>query len=248
MFRTFHDRIELNPHSSLRDTIFDNRVFTNTAFRSCYPHVARFVAAYAKQEGITQVVEMGAGTAPLTQCLAELPEARGLTITPCDRTPHVPHYNWLAQQYSNVRPLTTSVDFTQAQEFGPACLLVLLGTFPAVPAELRQECLRNLTRCSKRVIVWEYVRKTPLSMFLAALTFFVGILLPLAYLRKPGRLRRFFRCWLVPVVPCIAAIDGVAWCLRTWSDRQWRDALREVVPPERTPVVESWTNSQRVIW
>lgn len=248
MSRPLSERIELRPQSSLRDVVFDNHVFTNEVFRSAYDDVCDFVLEYAKENGLTRIVEMGAGTAPITQRLADRPESAGLVLAPCDRTPHVPIYNELRAKYANVEPIMEPVDFTQQRNFGPATLLLLVGTFPYLPKPKRPSALKALTASSDRVMIWEHVRRTPLSMMFASLTFLIAYLLPLARMNRPGRFRRIFWCWICPVVPFMVSIDGVMWCLRMWTDDEWREQLKSVAGPDRQPTIRSWVNSQVVIW
>ncbi len=89
MFRTIMDRYEFKTTSSLRNVLFDSHIFTNEIFRKGFGKVARATLEYALENDLDQIVEMGAGTAPITQLLAKMPEAKSLRLTSCDRTPHV---------------------------------------------------------------------------------------------------------------------------------------------------------------
>lgn len=242
------DQAEQDSSSWIRETLFDNHVFCNDTFRSAYDRVAEDALEYAQSHGLTHIVEMGAGTAPLTRLMAESPLSAGMHLTACDRNPQVECYEALERRYEGVSTVKTSVDYAEPHEWPPRTMLVILGSFPALPEAVRHQALTSLTRSADRVMVWEFVRKTPFSMFLASLTFFVALLLPLAWIHRPGALRRILWCWLIPVIPFIVAFDGVAWCCRAWTDKEWRAALAEVAPEGRVPHVQSWANSQLVVW
>ena len=245
---TFMDRAEQDSQSWIRETLFDNHVFCNNTFRSAYDHVARFALNEAREHGLNHIVELGAGTAPLTSRMAALEQSEGLRFTACDRNPQPEQYEKLETKYPHVSTIKTSVNYAEPRSWEPGTMLVILGSFPALPESVRLTALANLTQSADRVMVWEFVRKTPRSMFLASLTFFVALVLPLAWIHKPGALRRVLWCWLIPVIPFIVVYDGVAWCLRAWTDRQWSAALKQVLPPGRSFSIESTSNTQLVTW
>jgi hypothetical protein len=244
----FFEHAAQDEQSWFRETRFDLHVFCNTAFRSEFHPVANYALDYAREHGLTHIVEMGAGTVPLTTLMAQSPKSKGIKLTACDRNPHIALYEELEGRYGNVRALKYQVDFSELHTWEPSTMLLLLGTFPALPNEIRQAAVKNMTESAERVMVWEFVRKTPLSMFLASLTFFVALLLPLAWIHKPGRFRRVLWCWLIPFVPFMAAHDGICWCLRSWTDAEWNEALERVMPKARIACVKSRMNSQVVIW
>jgi len=74
------------------------------------------------------------------------------------------------------------------------------------------------------------------------------LVLPLAYANRPGRLRRFLWCWLVPVVPLIFFWDGLVSCVRQWSPERWRTELQSIHGDARPPSIESGMNHLVVAW
>jgi hypothetical protein len=55
-----------------------------------------------------------------------------------------------------------------------------------------------------------------------------GLRLPLALLDRPGRMRRFFWCWVFPVLPLIFCWDAIVSTLRQWDKAQWQQAYAEL--------------------
>lgn len=245
---TFMQAIRYEP---IRTTFFECHVVCSEYFRNSFQVVADGCVAEAKRLGLTHIVELGAGTAPLTELIAASVAGRGIRISPCDAEPetHQVRYRQLVERFGEqVTPVYDPVDYTQPRDWGPGALLILTGTFPAVPYELRPAAIRSLSATSQRVMVWEFVRKTPLSMALAACTFFTALLTPIFFLNRPGRLRRLLWCWLLPIVPVMCAVDGISWCLHSWTDDEWRRELAANAPTSRPAEVQSWTNSQLVKW
>src|SRR4026209_2740586 len=76
--------------------------------------------------------------------------------------------------------------------------------------------------------MFEPLQRSALSMLLAALSFFIALLLPLTFCRRPGKLRRVLWCWIVPIVPFFFAWDGVTSCLRQWTVDEWQAAFAEL--------------------
>jgi hypothetical protein len=200
---------------------------------------------------LSHIVELGAGTAPLTEAIASRDDAQDLRLSPSDLAPETQRerYRELADRYpGRVTPVMEPVDFTTPYEWGPGSLLILLGTFPAVPPTRRQAALQALTASAERVMVWEFVRKTPLSAMLAACTFFTALLVPIYFIKSAGRLRRGLWCWLLPIVPLMCAADGIGWSLACWTDDEWRRELQAILPSARQAEVRSYANSQVVSW
>lgn len=245
---TFMQAIRYEP---IRTTFFECHTVCSEYFRNSFRVVADQVAAEARRLGLTHIVELGAGTAPITELIAAGESCRGLRLSPCDAEPetHQERYRQLAERFGDqVTPVYEPVDYTQPRDWGPSALLILTGTFPAVPFERRAAAIQALSAGSERVMIWEFVRKTPLSMAFASCTFFTALLTPLFYFTRPGRLRRLLWCWLVPIVPVMCAVDGVSWCLHCWTDDQWRRESAEHAPTSRPATIRSWINSQLVEW
>lgn len=235
--------------SPIRKTMFEILQFCNTKFRMSYASVAKDAVRIAREEGIQTIVELGAGTAPLTREIAADPEARGLRLVPCDLVPDVAAYEAIAQRYpGQVEPKTVPVDYGQLHDWGPSAMLLLMGTFPAIDAKDRSRVLENLTRSSQRVMVIEPLRKSVFSVISACLSVFLGLMLPLYLWGSPGTLRRIVWCWLCPLATLLFAADGVRWCFRCLSEAEWRTALSRTAGENRSPAIRNAPNWQEVTW
>lgn len=234
---------------AFRQTLLEVMELCNRGFRSFNQWAARDALDYARRNQCDTIVELGAGSGPITKVLAETPEARGLRLVPCDLFPEVDGYRALEQQHPDaVKPIYTPVDFSEPHDFGPSTVAVLVGTFHHVPSEIRGKTLRSLTKSVKHVMVFEPIRNTPLSIFLAFTAIVPVLLLPLCCLGSPGTWRRILWCWLLPVVPLMFLWDAVVSCLREWSPRRWRRELSEVVGPGRPVEIRAWVHATAVSW
>ena len=96
--------------------------------------------------------------------------------------------------------------------------------------------LENLVDSGAQVIIAEGLNRNFLSMFLA---FFgglgVALVAPLFQFSRPGRLRRLFWCWLLPIAPLVFSVDGVTSALRCWTKREWLSALEPLLPRLAAP-------------
>ena len=97
-------------------------------------------------------------------------------------------------------------------------------------------------------MICEPLRKTPLSMFFVLCSIVPALLLPLRFFNRPGKLRRFFWCWLVPIAPFIFWWEGLVSCLRMWTDEEWRVNLQKLSASQRETTVNSSIFSQMVVW
>jgi hypothetical protein len=88
--------------------------------------------------------------------------------------------------------------------------------------------LAALVGSAERVMVFEPLRKTLLSMLFVLGSTVPALLLPLWFLPRAGRLRRFLWCWLVPIAPVIFWWDGLVTCTRLWTNREWQEALAQL--------------------
>lgn len=232
--------------ASIRTTMLEVCELCNSGFRSFNHVVAERVLAETRRSGCTTVIELGAGTAPITRLLA--PEAcrRGMTLTPCDLLPNADAFAGLSADHPGcVRPVMESVDFTVRQAWGSGSLAVVVCTFHHIPPALRQRTLRALSESADRVMVFEPLRNTLLSAALTLTALVPVLIAPLVFIRRPGRLRRFVWCWLVPVVPFVFVWDSLVSCLRQWSPATWK---RELSALGRTPDIEAGVHSLVVVW
>lgn len=216
--------------SGLRATMRDILECGNSKpFRPYYDWVADEVLRVTADGRYQRIVELGAGTAPITRHLARDPRSDGLSLIVCDGNPDEPAYRELQSRYPDkVDPRYEPVDFSQPHSWGPGTLLVLSGTFHHIPARQRPQVLETLDQSADRVMIFEPLRKTLSSILFVFLSLFPALLVPLWYLGRPGRLRRVLWCWLVPMVPLMFWWDGIASCLRMWTREQWDGNLRQV--------------------
>jgi hypothetical protein len=231
---------------SIRTTMLEVCELCNSGFRSFNHLVVERVLDESQRSGCTTVVELGAGTAPITRLLAPEASRRGMTLRPCDLLPNADAFGRLSDDYPGcVKPVMESVDFTVPRAWGNGSLAVVVCTFHHIPPDVRQRTLRALSESADRVMVFEPLRNTLFSAALTLTAVVPALLLPLTALTRPGRLRRFVWCWLIPVVPIIFFWDGIVSCLRQWSPATWK---RELSKLGRTPEIEAGVHSLVVVW
>jgi hypothetical protein len=236
--------------ASLRNTMREILECGNARpFRPYYSWVAREVKRRMVEEGYQNAVELGAGTAPITRLLARDPDLQGMRLIVCDLKPDVEGFRGLEARYpGRVTPEYEPVDFSQPRTWPPKTLLFLSGTFHHLPPAGRSEVLRSLTNSAERTMMFEPLRKTLVSVIFVFFSIFPALFLPLWFITRPGRLRRVFWCWLVPLAPILFWWDGVVSCLRMWSDKQWDEALRQIRTPTRERTIRHCLFSQLVSW
>jgi len=233
----------------LRQTLLETFEVCNEVLASFYVEVSNEVLAFARSRGLKNIVELGAGHAPLTRLLVDNPESHGLNFVICDLIPAVEQYQELELKYpGRVTALTESVDFSTTRAWPPSTLLVLCAAIHHVPTQKRPALVHALSLSADSVMVFAPVRKTWLSVLLAMAIIFPAIALPILLWKKPGRLRRVLWCWLVPVIPLIALWDGFGGSLRQWNEREWREVLAREAGEQREPFLKHWGNRQLVAW
>ena len=212
--------------ASLRTTLREILECGNARpFRPYYDWVAGEVGREAKDGGFKNVVELGAGTAPVTRLLAQEPDAGRLTLIPCDLNPDRTAYELLAAEHPGVvAPRLTPVDFSVPHPWEPDTLLFLSATFHHVPPEARDGVLAALTGSARRVMIFEPLQCRVSSLVFVFFSVVPALILPLWFLNRPGTLRRIVWCWLIPLAPLTFWWDGIVSCLRQWGERGWRDA------------------------
>jgi hypothetical protein len=203
-------------------------------FRGYYDWAVDCIVRQAALVQADRVVELGAGTAPLTRRLAADPRAKGLKLVVCDLAPDLVLYDALARQYpGQVEVLREPVDFSQPREWPPGTLLVLSATLHHVPAAQRLAVLEALVGPGNTVLVLEPLRRTVLSALFVWLSLVPALLAPLVQWRRPGRWRRLVWCWLVPVAPLLFVWDGLVSCWRQRTAGEWHEAFGSL-PSERS--------------
>jgi len=233
-------------HATLREIL---ECGNSRPFRRYYEWVADAVARQVAADGLRTAVELGAGTAPISRLLARAPKLRGVQLVVCDAQPDDATYADLERQFpGRIEARKSPVDFCQPHAWPPDTLLYLSATFHHVPPALRREVLSSLTASGRRVMVCEPLRKNLASMLFVFLSIVPALLLPIRFFGRPGKLRRMLWCWLLPVAPILFVWDGFVSCLRMWTDRQWRDELRVVLPDDRPVSLKQSVFCQIVAW
>lgn len=200
----------------------------NSQFRRYYPRLAEAALKRAIDSGFTTIVELGAGCGPLTERMAADPGSAGLRFIVCDLIPDHAAFRRLEERFSGrVEAIYDPVDFSQHREWGPRTLLLLSAAFHHVPVERRSDVLRTLRESAGGVMIFSTVRKTLWCLLTAPLVVFPALLLPIAFRRRPGRLRRILWCWLLPIAPLMMMWDAIGGCLRQWSRSDWQFADRQ---------------------
>ncbi len=231
-----------------RECLFEIMDALNSGLRSFNGQVADTVFQLARDHHLGTVIELGAGRAPVTSELAKHDQSLGLKLVACDLVPNEDAYRNLAQRFPDrVFPIFTPVDITQHQPALQQAVLVLAGVMHHIPFELRPSVINALSRTDSVAAVFEPLRRTWLSMFMAALSFFPALLLPLTFFSRAGKMRRFFWCWIVPIVPFMFAWDGVSSCLRQWTPEEWQAAFDRLPNPPKVEIRNGF-NSLVMIW
>ena len=219
----------------------------NSRFRPFYRRAVDDIISHAEATGCTHIAELGAGNAPITQRLLKDPRANRLRFTVCDNLPKPDLYRRLQTEHPNrVTAINESFDFTQPHLWEPGTLLVLTAAFHHVHQDKRAELLRQLTESADGVLLFAPVRKTLGCLLAGFATPIPAWLTPFLLIHRPGRLRRWLWCTLVPVVPLLMLWDGVGGCLRQWSREDWQKASECVSLPRPLEVRET-RNMQTVI-
>jgi hypothetical protein len=183
---------------------------TARPFRPYYEWVSAQVEREARDGGFRNIVEMGAGTAPLTRLLAARLALRDCQLIPCDVNPDIAAYQQLAVRFPGiVVPLYTPVDLSERRSWQPATLLVLSASFHHVPPGQRLKVLEVLTGSAAQVMIFEPLQRRLSSAVFVFLSTVPALLLPIWFINRPGKLRRFVWCWIVPLAPIMFWWDGM---------------------------------------
>jgi hypothetical protein len=196
-------------------------------YRSYYDWLVAEILAVAAAERVTNIVELGAGTAPLTRRLARASLPAGMRLTVADLNPDRAVYEDLERRFpSLVTPVYEPVDFGVPRQWPAGTLLVLSATFHHLPHEVRLRVLRALEESKTPYVIAEALKHNAASFAGCLLGWLAGITAPLFMLQRPGRARRLFWCWLVPVAPIAFMWDGLVSAWRCWSRAEWEDVVR----------------------
>jgi hypothetical protein len=234
----------------LRNTLVEMVECCNSPpFQTYYHWVADETLQVACDGNFTTIVELGAGSAPITRVLVKDPRSNSIRLVMCDINPNPRDYEVLEKLYpGKVHGLRTPIDISHPHQWDPRTILVLSATFHHIPPPERSKVLMALTNSAERIMIFEPVRKSLLSVLFVFTSLIPSLLLPLFFFQRPGKLRRFLWCWLVPVAPLMFWWEGIISSLRQWSDWEWRTELEKVLSTDRKRTVKSWKVYQMVVW
>ena len=86
--------------------------------------------------GLHTIVELGAGTAPITRLLADNPDSAGVKLVVSDLNPDRPVYEALEKKYpGRVTAVMTPVDISVPQQWDSGTLVILSAAFHHLPPE-----------------------------------------------------------------------------------------------------------------
>jgi hypothetical protein len=225
------DWVPTSLRATLREIV---EVSLASPFRSYYARAAEKVLERVGRENIRQVVELGAGTAPLCREIMRQritgTAPRHLRLVPCDIQPDHTAYRTLASHYpGTIEPIYAPVDFLEPLPFSRDALVVLSAAFHHVPRSMRRVVLERLA--AYRVIICEPVAPSASAIAFMLLSIVPAVLTPAVLLRRrSGLARRMFWCWLVPLAPVLIVWDGIVSCVRCWSPGEWEENARGVLP------------------
>lgn len=209
--------------AGLRETLRDILECGNSRpFRSYYEWAAKEALTLAKESRCHTIVELGAGTAPITRHLLKRDDLDGFHLMVCDINPDLNAFRSLEDRAPEiVEALAEPVDFSKARGWPANSLLVLSATLHHVPDDERQSVLEALQASGNPLLVIEPLRKTVSSILFTFLSVVPALLTPLRYWGRPGTMRRVLWCWILPLAPPMFIWDGIVSCLRQWSPRRW---------------------------
>jgi len=214
-----------------------------------YENLADTVEHMVTNEGFTQVVELGAGAAPVTRLLSKREWPDNVKLFPCDLTPDDILYKDLERQNPKlVAPIYAPIDFSIVRNWPANTLLVISSAFHHIPPSDRANVIRALTSSARRVVVFECLRKNFISVFLVLFNFITVFLTPLVYFNRPGKLRRFIWCWFIPLAFPLIVWDGIISCFRMWSNKKFITELKKNIPADRVIQIKNTISNQMVSW
>lgn len=217
-------------NKSLRQVLREILDFGNSApFRSYYTFVAKQVVQVCEKWNCTEVYELGAGTAPMSRHIRQQPNAKSLRLLPCDLNPDLEIFHQLKSgSNGQIDPIFTPVDYTtdfMVNRNQQNSLLLFSATLHHLKFDERTNLISHLLPNCRGIVISEPLHKSLSSMVFVFLSLLPAILLPLAHIRHPGRMKRFLWCWLIPVGPLFFLWDGLISAWREWSVQERNQAL-----------------------
>lgn len=190
-------------------------------FRSYYQWVSDSVLEYARKNGIKEIVELGAGVAPITRHLIKERFGEDISFVISDLNPDIETFKHLQKVDSRVKAVLEPVDFSKKIDKYKESLLVLSATFHHIEDKERKMILDNLKSVSNHIMIFEPVRNNLFSVLLSCLGFISGILAPFFLIGQRSFFRSVLWCWILPIAPLLFVWDGCVSSLRCWNRKKW---------------------------
>lgn len=208
--------------NSLRSTLRDIlEVCNKKPFRTYHDWVATSIYEYAKSNQIDEIIELGAGCAPITRHLSKAYPNWDIIFKITDLNPDKMHFAELENSDSRVEAIYASIDFSKKIPATKKSLLVLSTTFHHIPENLKIAVIENLKATSSHVLIFESLRPNVFSFALCFDGFLAGFITPLFRIGHKSFSRCLFWCWLCPVAPAMLMWDGWVSVIRMWNKKQW---------------------------
>lgn len=187
-------------------------------FNPYYDKVADLVHDFAIQNNIETIVELGAGSAPLTR--RWLSKQGDYKIEVCDKFIHENAFLGINEkEEERLKINRNSIDILESQNWSENSLIVISASLHHIPKSLRLEAIQKHTKA--QVFVFEPLSNNPLSYLMALLTFIPCLLFPFGKLSLSKRLQAILFCWLIPIIPLMLTWDALVSCVRQWPISKW---------------------------
>jgi hypothetical protein len=212
-----------NLPKSLRATLRDILEVGNGApFRNYYQWTSSSVFEYAQQNSITEIVELGAGCAPITRHLIKKYPQGNVKLKVTDLNPDFLNFKNLEKSDKRVTAVYESFDFTKKFAGYEKSLLVLSATFHHVSENQKNKILSTQKNISPHVLIFEPLRPTGTSLLFVIGALLSGFLTPLFNLNSKKFFRCLLWCWLLPIAPFLFLWDGWVSAIRCWNKAKWQ--------------------------
>jgi phospholipid N-methyltransferase len=218
--------------NSLRCTLRDIlEVVCSEPFRFYYTWILRRIEGEVSAERPDRIVELGAGNAPVTRRLAKAFSGRPVApkLRPTDINPDLHLYNQLHDEHKDlVEVEERSIDYSKELPIDGKAIVVLSATLHHIPLQGRVGVVKNLAESGHKIMIFENMHRSLLSLFYALLAFVPALLVPLLLIGRPQSWRRFLWCWVLPVAPFLLVWDGLVTCVRNWTARDWHKVMKAI--------------------
>jgi hypothetical protein len=208
--------------NSLRAVLRDILEVGNSApFRNYYQWTSSAIYEYAQKNKITEIVELGAGCAPLSRHLVKNYPQWNATFKITDLNPDVTTFKDLEKSDKRISAVYEPLDFTKRIHSYENSLLVLSATFHHVDEKQKKNILTSLKAISPHVMIFEPLRPNLFSLLFVVGALVSGFLTPIFKFNSKNFFRCLWWCWLLPIAPFLFLWDGWVSSIRCWSKEKW---------------------------